>query len=219
MYDVPIEESLEREMHYNSDFAQYMVDWKDRPSLSVGQYASPQDGDASRNHPVLGQTDYSGPPRLAFAYYYDDVEVVNPIGVARTKHKLALHYAQLLNAPPDVYNDLDTVFLVAVVLSTTQSTVGIAEVVQGATDEPVDGSSFGASMRRFHRQGGIQLRMGAGAVNRLQVCNPCYVRVRMSAYVRPSARTQQTRTHARTHTRTTHVACMHAHRPSKAICL
>ena len=163
MYDVPIEQSLEREAQYNPAFAQYLVDWGERPSLPGGQYGSINDGTASREHPELGNPNYNGPARLAFCYYYDDVEVVNPIGTARTKHKLALHYAQLLNTPPDVCSELDTVFLVAVVLSSTQHDVGISTVVQGPRSEPMDGSSFGASMRRFHRGISIQLELGATA--------------------------------------------------------
>ena len=36
--------------------------------------------------------------------------------------------------------------------------MGVSDVVQGPLGEPEDGSSFGASMRRFHRPEGIQLR-------------------------------------------------------------
>ena len=59
-------------------------------------------------------------------------------------------------------------FLVGVVLSEVQSEVGIATVVQGAKDEPADGSSFGASLRRFHGEDGISLRIGSGASYELQ---------------------------------------------------
>ena len=76
---------------------------------------------------MLGAQDYAGPARLAFAHYYDDVEVVNPIGAARTKHKIGLHYAQLLNAPPHIRSQLDVIFLVGVVLKTTQDLAGISQ--------------------------------------------------------------------------------------------
>ena len=73
-YDIPIEQSLQRETLYNREFAQYMQDWGERPPNADGSYTSTQDGSAAREHPILGNTAYSGPARLAFAHYYDDVE-------------------------------------------------------------------------------------------------------------------------------------------------
>ena len=113
----------------------------------------------AREHPELGNTTYDGPSRLAFGHYYDDVEVVNPIGAARTKHKLGLHYVQLLNPPPHIRSELDVIFLVSVVLETTQDTVGITDVVQGPRGEARDGSPLGASLRRFDEATGITFRM------------------------------------------------------------
>ena len=159
MYDIPIEQSLQREVLYNPDFAKHFRDWGVRPPNADGSYTSTQDGSVARNHPMLGNTTYEGPSRLAFAHYYDDVEVVNPLGAARTKHKLGLHYVQLLNPPPHVRSDLDVIFLASVVLKTTQDTVGVSEVVQGAQNEARDGTSLGASLRRFDQETGIQFRM------------------------------------------------------------
>lgn len=154
-YDIPIEQSLQREMLYNATFAEHMQDWGARPANPDGSYTSMQDGSASENHPMLGNTSYVGPSRLAFAHYYDDVEVVNPLGAARTKHKLALHYVQLLNPPPHIRSDLDVIFLVSVALKKSQDAVGISRVVQGAKTEARDGSSLGASLRRFDEEHGI----------------------------------------------------------------
>lgn len=45
----------------------------------------------AKEHPGLkGPKVEGGPNRLAFATYADDVEVVNPIGAARVKHKVTL---------------------------------------------------------------------------------------------------------------------------------
>ena len=85
--------------------------------------------------------------------------VVNPLGAARTTHKLALHYVQLLNAPPHVRSDLDVIFLVSVALKTTQDAVGAGEIVQGARNEAQDGTSLGASLRRFDGDAGIAFLM------------------------------------------------------------
>ena len=88
---------------------------------------------------------------------------MNPIGAARTKHKLGLHYVQLLNPPPHVRSNLDVIFLVSVVLKTTQDTVGISDVVQGTRGEAYNGSSLGASLRRFDEDGGIAFRLPDGS--------------------------------------------------------
>jgi hypothetical protein len=41
------------------------------------------------------------PDSLLFDLYYDDYELVNPIGSHRKKHKQAVFYFQLLNIPPE----------------------------------------------------------------------------------------------------------------------
>ena len=69
-------------------------------------YTDLHTGSAVREHPELLRTGYTGPERLAWGMYIDDVEVVNPIGMARGKHKLVLIYVQCLNPPPHVRNRL-----------------------------------------------------------------------------------------------------------------
>jgi hypothetical protein len=39
---------------------------------------------------------------LLFSIYYDDFEIVNPIGSHKKKHKRSVFYWNLLNLPPDV---------------------------------------------------------------------------------------------------------------------
>ena len=74
VYDIPIEQSLQRELLYNPEFGEHMCDWAERPPNEDGSYTSTQDGTVARTHPVLGNSTYEGPSRLAFAHYYDDVE-------------------------------------------------------------------------------------------------------------------------------------------------
>ena len=131
VWDVPLEESLQRELYYNPSFSEYFVDWGDCPASPPGVYRSARNGSAAHNHPTLGNTDWDGPPRLAFGAYTDDVEVCNPIGSARCKHKVALHYAVLLNAPPHISSKLDLIFLVSVTLRKSHDAAGVAEVVSG----------------------------------------------------------------------------------------
>lgn len=77
--------------------------------------------------------------RLGFAAYVDDVEICNPIGCARTKHKVTLHYASILNLPPHVRSSMDHIYLVAVALAKDQQSVGARVVVQGDETERLQG--------------------------------------------------------------------------------
>ena len=60
MYDVPLEETIQREIACNPEFAEHMRDWGDRPPAPDGSFTSTQDGIAARNHPELGNLTYSG---------------------------------------------------------------------------------------------------------------------------------------------------------------
>ena len=60
MYDVPLEETIQREITWNPEFAAHMRDWGDRPPAPDGSFTSTQDGIAARNHPELGNLTYSG---------------------------------------------------------------------------------------------------------------------------------------------------------------
>ena len=75
-FDIPLEQSLQRELMHNDQFLhEAMNDWATRPPNADGMYTSTQDGSVARDHPILGDSQYQGPARLAFAHYYDDVEV------------------------------------------------------------------------------------------------------------------------------------------------
>ena len=67
-------------------------------SGKAGRRPSP-DGEVMQKHPELGQSaDRSdGSVRLAFILYYDDLEVVNPLGAFHGTHKLGMFYWALVN--------------------------------------------------------------------------------------------------------------------------
>jgi hypothetical protein len=154
MWDIPLEKTLQRELHYNPDFAEHFKDFGGLPRVP-GVYAGVQDGHAARSHPELGNDTYVGPPRLAIGYYSDAVEVSCPLGAAKGKHKVELHYAVILNQPNHVRSNMDSIFLTGVVLAKDQAAVGSSLVVQGPPDEPETGTSFGASMRRMNKPEGV----------------------------------------------------------------
>lgn len=107
-YDIPLDQVLQRHLHYDSTFREHFQDWGAQRSVG-DELASVQDGAAAKDHPELGRRDYDGPDRLGFAYYVDDVEVCNPIGAARGKHKVMLQYVQLLNQPDHARSHLGNI--------------------------------------------------------------------------------------------------------------
>lgn len=150
---------IQRELFYNPEFARHFVDWGKLPRAPEGQYDAAQDGLAARTHPELGNETYCGPPRIGIGGYNDACEIACPLGSARGKFKVELHYAVILNEPCHIRSDLNQIFLTSVVLASDQKAFGSSVVVQGPVGEPLDGSSFGATLRRFDRPEGITFQV------------------------------------------------------------
>lgn len=132
MYNVPIDQQIQRQLFYDLDFARLLVDWGALPRSDDGTIATIQDGFVARTHPELSKPWRPGDPkRLGFSMYADEVEVANPLGAARTKHKVTLYYMTILNLPAHVRSELDYMFLTAVVLSKHQQAAGCQAVIQG----------------------------------------------------------------------------------------
>jgi len=132
MYDVPLDQQIQRQLFYDREFAHLLIDWGDLSTSDDGTIASIQDGYVARTHPELSAPRHPDDPRrLAFGLYADEVEVANPLGAARTKHKVTLYYTTILNLPPHVRSEMDYIFLTAVVLSKHQQSVGCQRVIQG----------------------------------------------------------------------------------------
>jgi len=66
------------------------------------------DGLYCKGHPLFSR------PCLRIMGYYDDIEVVNPIGVSTKKHKLSVFLWMLLNIPPKLRSQLSNIQLLAV---------------------------------------------------------------------------------------------------------
>lgn len=131
-YDIPLQQQIQRHILYDPEFEALLVDWGELPRSSEGIICNMQDGNISKQHPHLsGRCAEGSPKRLAFATYADDVEVVNPIGAARVKHKVTLYYATILNIPWHMRSKLDHIYVVGVILSKTQRALAPVTVVQG----------------------------------------------------------------------------------------
>lgn len=158
MYEIPLEQQIQRHILYDSTFASHMIDWSELPLSANGCVADVQDGSVNKSHPELSKPrSPSDPRRLAFAVYADDVEVVNPIGAARTKHKVTLYYASVLNVPSHLRMELDYIFLLAVVLAKQQSAAGCQRVMQGDGEDYVAGCTTPVISSHMHRAPSLPL--------------------------------------------------------------
>ena len=163
MYDLPIEETVQRQLYMDPLFAKYFTtDWGSLPRAPDGEYHDIQDGSVAKEHPELGKQDYRGPSRTGWGCYGDAIELTDPIGFARGRHKVDLYYSVCLNQPGYMRNELDYIFLIAVVLHKDQADdkVGAGQVIN--PQDGFTGTSFAASMRRLNRPNGVKFYVPAG---------------------------------------------------------
>lgn len=111
------------------------------------------DGSLYKNHPLFSSaTENDETLYLQFLMYYDDVEVNNPLGSRRGKHKLgkyvqyvvirlqclyilALFYYTLANFEPKYRSTLKSIQLVAVVTQPLLKEYGFARILQPFIDD------------------------------------------------------------------------------------
>ena len=119
---------------------------KERPEAGTRRYvfADISDGAIMRNHPELGEkADRSdGSLRLAFILYYDDLEVVNPLGAFHGRHQLGMFYWALVNIDASERMAFHNLHLMTVALKNDIDYYGIEQVVSGLPGD----TSFGSAM-------------------------------------------------------------------------
>ena len=109
-------------------------------------------GQYCKNDPVLQQA-YA----LKILGYYDDIEVVNPIGAHTKKHKLSVFFWTLLNIPPKYRSKLSCIQLVAVAKSRDCKQFGLSALL----------SDFTHGLKLLYQEG-IDVVDECGAVIRLK---------------------------------------------------
>jgi hypothetical protein len=78
-------------------------------SVDIGEMFDFEDGSFCKSHRLFSQKE-----SLKILGYFDDAEVVNPIGVRTKVHKLSLFFWTLLNIPPKCRSRLSCIQLIAV---------------------------------------------------------------------------------------------------------
>lgn len=151
VYDIPMPKELQHMFATDPEVVAQMRTaaeaWrKERPEAGSSRYvyADLPDGAIMQNHPELGiHADCTdGSLRLAFILYYDDLEVVNPLGAFHGKHKLGMFYWALVNIDPSVRMAFHNLHLMTVAFTYDIDYYGIGQVLSGLPGD----SSFGSAM-------------------------------------------------------------------------
>ena len=91
------------------------------------------DGEFFKTHPIFSED----PTALQIMAYYDDVEVVNPLGSKTKKHKVGLFYFMLGNIPPEKRSTYQAINLIAVCKTKDLKKHGIDQVLKPFIDDLV----------------------------------------------------------------------------------
>ena len=172
-YDIPLVQQIQALMEYDpAAWDQILASseaWSQddvRPSPDV--IADIPDGKLFIEHPKLGLKSGSiycelanrKRLKLAFMAYYDEVETVNPIGVARGVHSIGCCYVKLINLPPHMRDRLEYIFPVTLTLNSDVKRYGPEIVIAGAQVDDATGVvldldaapySLGGQMRQLDR--------------------------------------------------------------------
>jgi hypothetical protein len=85
------------------------------------------------------------------------LQPANPLGHAKHKYCVGAFYYAIINLDPDIRMGLPYIQLACLAFESDISLFGMELVVSGPIDEPVTGSSIGASMRRL--DAGMELNL------------------------------------------------------------
>ncbi|XP_038063309.1 uncharacterized protein LOC119734000 [Patiria miniata] len=91
-----------------------------------GYFIGYQDGYSAGQHGFL----IDHPKALRFQLYYDDVEVVNPLGSKTGIHKLGLFYYSIQNLPHHYNSSMNSIFLLVVCYSADLKKYGFAPIFE-----------------------------------------------------------------------------------------
>ena len=171
VYDVPVTQELEamlaKDPSLHAQLKQASEAWaaeRPAPGDSHTVYADFCDGDVLQSHPGLGRaSDRSdGAVRLAFILYYDDLEVVNPLGAFHGTHKLGMFYWALVNVERSERMSFHNLHLMTVALVSDIDYYGIEQVISGLPGD----ESFGSAMTAL--DSGVDVRLANGSTERMR---------------------------------------------------
>lgn len=150
---------------------------------SMGDF---KDGTYCKNHDIFKEQS------IQILGYYDDIELVNPIGVFTKKHKLSVFQWVLLNIPPKFRSKLSSLQLVAVAKTYDCKEFGLSKLLfdfmNGINHIHNNGITIYCANQELHLKGGLVAFAGdtlasnliggfkEGVGFSLKVCRTCEVR-------------------------------------------
>jgi hypothetical protein len=168
VWDIPLISQLQALITYDRSAAAQILGSSEQWSSDAAgttsttrSWSDITDGDVFKKHPKLGTASGAAPckhsvsgVKTAWKIYYDDVEVANPLGVARGIHSIGAIYVSLINLDPATRNRLEYTFVVTLALTSVIKKYGMLGVLAGAhLDGSLDSradSSLGAQMRALN---------------------------------------------------------------------
>lgn len=147
VYDVPVCEEIRKMFRESPDLLQHCREaalrWSRAGAAMPDEYKDVCDGRIFREHPMLGRKSPDGDStKLAFMLYFDELEVVNPLGAFHGRHQLGLFYWALVNIEPESRMAFHNLHLATVALKQDIEYYGINQIVSGLPGD----TSFGSSM-------------------------------------------------------------------------
>ena len=154
-YDVlnHIEAMLEARPALCTDFFSF----RDRLQQSGNVISDVWDGVAARSNPLFLAATASGNYPLMLQYYMDGIGLTGPLAIAAARNKAAASYVSLLNFSPVNRTSEHCIIPVGLCHEKDWSRYPEVDIVCGPFDEPENGTSLGAQMRRLGT--GAELRI------------------------------------------------------------
>lgn len=130
-----------------ADFLESSDRW--RWSRDAGEISDTCHGQTCRRHPLKKLAVQHGLFPLLLHYYMDGIGLTNPLALPANSRKVAVSYVVVLNYSPTHRTSSYCIIPVSLCYEKDWSRYNEADVVGGRADEPADGTSFGAQMRRL----------------------------------------------------------------------
>ena len=117
----------------------------ERPSLD-GTLSSFVDGEHFKTHPFLQKYKHA----IRLKLYYDELEIVNPLGSKTSVHKLAAFYYQIDNLPPHMNSELASIHVLLLCSHEDVKKYGFSKILSPFIDDLV----------KLESDEGIELKFG-----------------------------------------------------------
>ena len=149
-WDFDVMRHLEAMLEGNQDLCADFLAFPERMSQrKIGVIADVWDGVASKSFPLVLAAIERGEYPLMLQYYMDGIGFTGPLAIAATRNKAAASYVAVLNFSSGNRTSPHCIVPVGLCHEKDWSRYPEVDIVCGPIDEPADGTSLGAQMRRL----------------------------------------------------------------------